>query len=136
GTHGRYGSSPAPGWTRNDWRLWDQTLGCEPHSLQRPLSARSTSQRFQDADKIGDRGAAHVHDPGELCVADLHVAGLPGHLHRGEDVHRDAGRADRVALRLETARRVDRELAALLGPAFEDRARPFAARSETHRLVF
>src|SRR6185437_2305474 len=46
-----------------------------------------------------------------------------------------ASRADRVALRLEAAGRVDRQPAALLRPAFADRARPFAFANEAHRLV-
>src|SRR4030095_15067651 len=95
--------------------------GTESVSLRIP---RSGTEWFEDADEVRHRRAAHVHDAGEPRVRDLHVAGLPGHLHRTQHMHRDAGRADRVALRFEPARRVDREPAVLLGPAFEDGARP------------
>ena len=57
------------------------------------------------------------------------------HLHRRQHVHRDAGRADRVALRLEAARRVDRQPAVLFGPALEDRAGALAPRRQAHRFV-
>src|ERR1041384_4494311 len=39
------------------------------------------AEGFEDADEIGDRGAAHVHDAGELGVGDLHLAGLTRDLH-------------------------------------------------------
>ncbi len=53
-------------------------------------------QPFQNADVIGDRGAAHIENAAELGVLDLHVAGFSGELHRRERVHRHAGGADRV----------------------------------------
>src|SRR2546421_11812243 len=62
---------------------------------------------FQDAHVIGDGGAAHIEDAAEARALDLHVAGSAGELHGGEDVHGDAGRADRMALRLQPARRID-----------------------------
>src|SRR5947208_4415980 len=92
----------------------------------RPHLAESTPQRFEDADEIGDGGAAHVHDAGEPGIRDLHAAGLSGHLHRRKHMHRDAGGADRMALRFQATRWVDRQPAILLGPAFEDSARALA----------
>ena len=58
-----------------------------------------------------------------------------GQLHRRQHVHRDAGGADRVALGLEAARGVDRQLAVALGPALEDGALALAGRGEAHGLV-
>src|SRR5688500_18506392 len=75
------------------------------------------AQRLEDRDVVGDGGAAHVEDAAEPGLRDLHVAGLAGELYRREDVHRNPGSTDRVALRLEAARGVDRQPAILLGPA-------------------
>src|SRR5215469_13308056 len=90
------------------------------------------AERLEDADEIGDGGAAHIKDAGKRGVRHLDAARLTGHLHRGQHMHRDAGRADRVTLRFEPARGVDRELAVLLGPPFEDRARSFALWRQPH----
>src|SRR6266404_3983203 len=100
------------------------------------LGGGSLPQRLEDADEVGDGGAAHVEDAGELRVLDLHAAGGARELHRREDVHRDAGGADRVALGLEPARGIYRQLAVLLGPALENGPRPLALCGQPHRLVF
>src|SRR5437763_1050559 len=94
------------------------------------------AQRLEDADEICDRGAAHVEDAGERGVRHLDAAGLAGHLHCRQYVHRHAGCADRVTLGFEPARRVDRKFAGLFRPAFEDRARSLAFGCQPHRLVF
>src|SRR6266446_3501514 len=109
---------------------------CPPPLAGEGLGGGSLPQRLEDADEVRDGGAAHVEDAGELGVLDLDAAGGTGELHGGEDVHRDAGGADRMALGLEAARGVDRQLAVLLGPALEYRARPLALAGEAHRLVF
>src|SRR5882757_2922869 len=44
-------------------------------------------------------------------VGHLHLASLSGQLHGGQRVHRHAGGADRVSLRLQAARHVDRQSA-------------------------
>ena len=66
------------------------------------------------------------------CIA----PGLAGELHRGDRVHRHAGGADRMALRLQPAGRIDRQPSVLRRPAFQHRARALARRGQAHRLVF
>src|SRR5712691_8033964 len=90
---------------------------------------------LEDAHVVGDRGAAHVEDAAELGVLHLHVAGGAHELHRRERVHRHPGRADRMALGLEPAGRVDRQRPALLGQALGHGARAPALRHQPHRLV-
>ena len=68
-------------------------------------------------------------------MCDLHVAGRSHQLHRGERVHRHAGGADRMALGLEPAGRIDRQPAGLLGQALGDGARALPFRHQPHRLV-
>ena len=74
--------------------------------------------------------------PASLASWHLDAAGCAGQLHRRQHMHRDAGGADRMALRFEPARGIDRQPAVLLGPAFEDGARALALRRQPHRLVF
>ena len=90
---------------------------------------------LQHADVVRHRRAAHVEDAGELGVLHLDVAGGAGKLHGAERMHRHAGRADRMALGLQPAGRIDRQLAVLLRPAFLHRARALPFRHESHRLV-
>ena len=58
---------------------------------------------LQDRDIIGHRGTAHVEDAADVGARQLHIACRSGELHRGDDMHRDTGRADRVPLRLQAA---------------------------------
>src|SRR5262245_10138843 len=95
-----------------------------------------SADAFEDAHIVRDRGAAHVEKAAEPRVLDLEIAGRAGELHGGERMHRYAGGADRVALGLESARRVDRQAPAHLGEAILDRARPAPRRDEAHGLVF
>ena len=75
--------------------------------------------------------------PPSFGVRKLHALGrLPGELHRGHHMHGDAGGADRVALGLQAAGRIDRQLAVLLGPAFLDGAKTLPLRRQAHRLIF
>ena len=74
--------------------------------------------------------------PASFASLNLDVAGAAGELHGAKRVHRDAGGADRMALRLQPAGRIDRQLAVLLRPAFLDRARALPFRRQPHRLVF
>jgi hypothetical protein len=54
---------------------------------QRRPSAKSRSERLQDADVVRDRQAAHVVDGrGPWTTRQLHVAGRAGQLHGGHDV--------------------------------------------------
>lgn len=92
-------------------------------------------QRLQDRDIVGHRRAAHVEHAGGAGARDLDVAGLAAHLHRRHHVHGDTGGADRVALGLQAAGRVDRQLAALGGPALGDCARALTARGQAHGLI-
>src|SRR5215468_4429855 len=62
---------------------------------------QNLAKRLQDADVVGDRGASHVEHTRELGVLDLDAAGRAGELHRRQDMHGDAGGADRVSLGLE-----------------------------------
>ena len=82
---------------------------------------------FENACVVRDRGAAHVENPAKRRVLDLnrrrHFAAK---LHRRQRMHGNAGCADRMALRLQTARGVDRQSATNLGPPFVDGARPLA----------
>ena len=57
------------------------------------------------------------------CIALMHM-------------HGDAGGADRVALGLQAAGGIDRQLAVLLGPAFLDGARALPSRRQSHRFIF
>src|SRR5262249_55668189 len=66
---------------------------------------------FEHAHVVRHGGASHVEDAGELRILDLHVASLASELHCRQCMHGNAGRADRVPLGLEPARRVDREAA-------------------------
>ena len=77
-----------------------------------------------------------LNTPRDVRLRQLHAPALAGELHRGDRVHRHAGGADRMALRLQSARRIDRQPAILRGPAFQHRARALARRGQTHRLVF
>ena len=74
--------------------------------------------------------------PASLASLTWMSPALPVKLHGAERVHRHAGRADRMALGLQAARRIDRQLAVLLRPAFLHRARALPFRREPHRLVF
>src|SRR6266849_3625189 len=69
---------------------------------------------LQYAHIIGDGGAAHVVNPAEPRVRQLHAARRAAELHRGERVHRHAGGPDRVAFGLQAAGRIDRKRAVLL----------------------
>ena len=108
----------------------------EPDHRRRGGIAALLLDPLQHADVVRHRRAAHVEDAGELGVRHLDVAGRAGKLHGAERVHRHAGRADRMALGLQPAGRIDRQLAVLLRPAFLDRARALPFRHEPHRLVF
>src|SRR5256885_13816429 len=77
---------------------------------------------LQNTHVIRHRRTAHVENAGKAGVLHLDVAGAAHELHRRKRMHRDACRADRVALRLEPARRIDREPAILLGEAVLDSA--------------
>src|ERR1700694_6265408 len=94
-------------------------------SSLRSLAISSRLLRWlQQRDVIRDRGTTHVEDAREFGVLDLHALGcLTQQLHGAQHMHRDAGGADRVALGLQAAGRIDRQLAVLLGPAFLGSAR-------------
>src|SRR5262245_56100658 len=77
---------------------------------------------LEDAHVIRDCRATHVEDAGERRALHLHVTGSFGELHGAERVHGDTGGADRMALGLEPAGRIDRQLAVLLGQPFRDGA--------------
>src|SRR4029450_435471 len=51
-------------------------------------------------------------------------------------MHGYTGGADRMALRLQAARRIDRQAPVLSGLAFERNAPALAARRQAHRLIF
>src|SRR6185437_14882652 len=100
------------------------------------LSAAALPQGFEDADVVGDRGAPHVEYAAHLCLAELHAFRRAAvELHRRHDVHADAGCADRMALGLQAARDVDRQLAVALDPTLVDRPLALAGRGQAHRLV-
>src|SRR5262249_56589123 len=93
-------------------------------------------RRLQDRDIVGDRRAANVEDAAELRALELHAFGrLTRKLHRRHHVHGHAGGADRMALGLQAAGRIDRQLALLLGPAFLDRTRALPLWRQPHRLI-
>src|SRR6478752_8010178 len=94
-----------------------------------PLYPFPLLRRLQYRDVIRHRSPTHVEDARELGVLELHTLGrLPHQLHRAHHMHGNAGGADRVALGLQTAGRIDRQLAVLLGPTFLDGARALPAR--------
>ena len=94
-----------------------------------------SAQPLEDADVVGDGGAAHVENAAELGAFDLHVAGAVGELHRGDGMHRHAGGADRMALGFEAAGRIDRQLAVFVDDTVLDGARALALRRKPDRLV-
>src|ERR1700733_8914387 len=96
--------------------------------------SRASPQSFEDADVIGDGGAAHIEDTAKLGILDLHVAGCAGELHRGERMHGYAGGADRMALGLKATGRIDRQPAVLGHRAVGDDARALPFRRKTHGL--
>ena len=57
-------------------------------------------QRLEDADVVGDRGAAHVEDAAELGSLDLHLAQIGAQL-RVLTTDGEGDMRDRVAERLE-----------------------------------
>src|SRR5258708_27250149 len=107
-------------------------------SLSRwPTGRIELAQRLEDADVIGDRGAAHVEHAADLGLRQLHPTRRgAGKLHGRHHVHADTGGADRMALGLEPARDIDWQLAVALDPALVDRPLALAGRGEAHRLVF
>src|SRR5262249_30089296 len=99
--------------------------------------AKQLLRGLEHRDVIGNRGAAHVEDAAELCVRKLHALGsFAGELHCGHHMHGNAGGADRMALGLQAAGRIDRQLAVLRRPAFQDRARTLPLRRQAHRFIF
>src|SRR5690349_11216401 len=77
------------------------------------------AQRLEDAHVVGNGSAAHVEHAAELCPGKLQAFRCSaGKLHGGHYMHRDARRPDRMALGLEAARDVDRQLAVAFDPAF------------------
>src|SRR5581483_2804304 len=92
--------------------FWSSRTASRPETAEKPARLRIPSPRraaarspqpLQNADVIGDRGAAHIEDAAEARVLDLHVAGAARKLHGGERVHGHAGGADRMTLGLEPA---------------------------------
>src|SRR5258705_13686582 len=99
-------------------------------------SSRALLRRLQQRDVVRDRSATHVEDARELRVLELHALGrLADKLHRAHYMHGDAGGADRVAFCLQSAGRIDRQLAVLLGPAFLDGARALPPWGQPHRFI-
>src|SRR6266536_2863586 len=97
--------------------------GSASHAARSSKSWIGLLDPLEHAHIVRDRGAAHVEDAAELRIVHLDVAGGAAQLHRRERMHRDAGRADRMTLGLQPARRIDRQLAVLLRPSFLDGAR-------------
>src|SRR6266851_2315027 len=95
----------------------------------------ASAQPLEDAGIIRHRRAPHVEDAGEFGILDLYAARGSRQLHGREHMHGNAGGADGVALGLEPARRVDRELAVLFRPAFHGGARALPFGREADRLV-
>src|SRR5689334_10387287 len=84
-----------------------------------PASLAGLPQWFEDADVVGDGGAAHVEHAAETRVGQLQASGRRAReLHRRHDVHGDTGGPHRMALCFQAARDIDRQLAVALDPAF------------------
>src|SRR5882724_12066824 len=91
---------------------------------------------LQHRDVVRDRGAAHVEDAAELRALELHAfRRLARKLHRRHHMHGYAGGTDRVALGFQSAGRIDRQLAILLGPAFQDGAGALPLWRQAHRFI-
>src|ERR1700726_560626 len=114
------------GWARRGERL------CPSYTLTTLLL-----RGLQYRDVVRNRRSTHVEDAAKLRVRELHAFGrLSSELHRRHHMHGDAGCADRMAFGLQPAGRVDRQLAVLLAPAFQDGPRPLPPRRQPHRLIF
>src|SRR5713101_665153 len=127
------------------WRLPPSYCGSWPPLLKRLMRAPAMSlanadnwllDALQYAHIIGDGGAAHIVNPAEPHIRQLHAACRAAELHRGERVHRHAGGPDRMAFGLQAAGRIDRKRAVLLRQSVADRARAFSLRHEAHRFIF
>ena len=115
-----------------DWSPRDAASGRAGPADQAEAAGSSpadsaSAQRLEDAHVVGDRGAAHVEHAADLRLRKLERAGRgTRELHGRHHVHADARGADRMALGLEPARDVDRQLAVALDPALVDGALAFA----------
>jgi len=96
----------------------------------------ASAQRLEDAHVVGDGGAAHVEHAADPGLGQLQAARRGAReLHGRHHVHADAGGADRMALGLEPARDIDRQLAVALDPALVDGPLALAGSGQSHRLV-
>ncbi|KAF1852476.1 hypothetical protein Lal_00037208 [Lupinus albus] len=115
-------------------------IGCalrqDQSRLLRKAARHVREQAAQNAHIVGHCRAAHVEHAGIARIGDLHVARIMGRLHGRHHVHRDTGGTDRMALGLQAARGIDRQLAILGGDAFGNHARTLAVRGQAHGFVF
>src|ERR1700730_8035056 len=109
---------------------------CPPYAGDRRRNRVRLPDPLQYTHVVGDRGAAHIENPAEFGIRNLHVAGLAAKLHGGKRVHRHAGCSDWMAFRLESARGIDRERAAFLSESIANCARVFAFPHEPHGFIF
>jgi hypothetical protein len=111
-------------------------LASETEAAASASAESASAQGLEDADVVGDGGAAHVEHAADAGLGQLQAARRGAReLHGRHYVHADAGGADRMALGLEPARDIDRQLAVALDPALVDGPLAFAGRGESHRLV-
>ena len=95
----------------------------------------SLYRKAQNRDIVRHSRPAHIKDAAHLGALDLHIASFATQLHGCQDVHGNAGSTDRMPLGLQTARRVNRQLAVATGPAFLRRGRPGREQS-AHGFIF
>src|SRR5262245_14131768 len=119
-------------------RIFSTSRSCLPPPAGNTTSAPSTAlfEPLENAHVVRYRRSTHVKDAAQTGILDLKVAGIAQKLHRGKCVHRHAGRADRMTFCLQTAGRIHREPAALLGPALRNGASPLPFAGQSHGLVF
>jgi hypothetical protein len=125
-----------PGWSALAEASERARLASEAEAAASAAAESASAQRLEDAHVVGDGGAAHVEHAPDPGLGQLQAARRgTRELHGRHHVHADAGGADRMALGLEPARDIDRQLAVALDPALVDRPLAFAGRGESHRLV-
>src|SRR5258708_14181038 len=96
----------------------------------------ASAQGLEDAHVVGAGGATHVEHAADPGLGQLQAAGRGAReLHGRHHMHADAGGADRMALGLEPARDIDRQLAVAFDPALVDGPLALAGSGESHRLV-
>jgi hypothetical protein len=125
-----------PGWSALAEASERARLASEAEAAASASAESASAQGLEDAHVVGDGGAAHVEHAADPGLGQLQAAGRGAReLHGRHYVHADAGGADRMALGLEPARDIDRQLAVALDPALVDGPLAFAGRGESHRLV-